>query len=135
MPERIEFGETLYALIIRADFSDGGIHFFTPHEFSQQLAYMSRPSGYRIQPHYHRKISRQVFLTQEVLFIKTGRIRVDFFDEDQAYLGNTILSAGDVILLCEGGHGFEVIEQCEMIEVKQGPYLGEDDKVRFSADS
>ena len=65
MPERIEFGETLYALIIRADFSDGGIHFFTPHEFSQQLAYMSRPSGYRIQPHYHRKISRQVFLTQE----------------------------------------------------------------------
>jgi mannose-6-phosphate isomerase-like protein (cupin superfamily) len=66
-----------------------------------------------------------------VLFIKRGRLRVDFYDNDQKYLESRILQAGDVILLATGGHGFEVLEEIEMIEVKQGPYAGDDDKTRF----
>jgi mannose-6-phosphate isomerase-like protein (cupin superfamily) len=70
---------------------------------------------------------------QEVLIIKRGRLRVDFYDRDKAYLQSRILNAGDIILLAAGGHGFEVLEDLEMIEVKQGPYTGDRDKTRFAA--
>jgi len=66
-----------------------------------------------------------------VLWIKKGKLRVDFYSESQKYLESRMLEAGDVILLAQGGHGFEVIEAVEMFEVKQGPYAGEEDKTRF----
>jgi hypothetical protein len=65
------------------------------------------------------------------LFIKKGKLRVDFYNDEQKYLESRVLEEGDVILLVTGGHGFEVIEAIEMVEVKQGPYLGEQDKTRF----
>ena len=92
---------------------------------------MNRPSGYVIQPHLHNPVERDVQYTKEVIFVKSGKVRVDFYDEDKNYLESTILQQGDVILLAYGGHGFEMIEDCEMIEVKQGPYAGEKDKTRF----
>ena len=64
--------------------------------------------------------------------IRKGRLRVDFYDEEQRYLESRILEAGDTILLITGGHGFEVLEEVEMIEVKQGPYVGDGDKTRFA---
>jgi hypothetical protein len=84
-----------------------------------------------IQPHVHNPVIREVTHTQEVLFIKNGKLRVDFYNDQQEYLDSRILEAGDVILLVTGGHGFEVLEEIEMIEVKQGPYVGEQDKTRF----
>ena len=66
-----------------------------------------------------------------MLFIKSGRVRVDFYDNEQHYLQSRVLEQGDVILLADGGHGFKMLEQSEIIEVKQGPYNGERDKVRF----
>lgn len=93
---------------------------------------MNRPRGYFIDPHVHNHIERKVKLTQEVLFIKSGKIRVDFFDDDKNYLESRILVKGDVILLAAGGHGFEMLEDSEIIEVKQGPYCGDQDKTRFS---
>jgi mannose-6-phosphate isomerase-like protein (cupin superfamily) len=119
------------ALVIRHSFKKDGIEFFTPGSFSQQLGYMKRPTGYVIPPHVHNPVPRQVEFTKEVLFIKAGRVRVDFYNEDQQYLESTILEAGDVILLARGGHGFETLEPTEMIEVKQGPYAGDADKTRF----
>jgi mannose-6-phosphate isomerase-like protein (cupin superfamily) len=82
-------------------------------------------------PHVHNPVSRDVQYTQEVLIIRKGKLRVDFYDNEQNYLESHILNGGDVILLASGGHGFEVLEELEMIEVKQGPYLGEQDKTRF----
>ena len=122
----------LHAVIIHTDFKKEGIEFFTPGDFSQQLGYMNRPKGYTIDPHVHNLVERKVTLTQEVLFIKSGKVRVDFFDDDKNYLESRILIKGDVILLAAGGHGFEMIENTEMIEVKQGPYCGDQDKTRFS---
>jgi hypothetical protein len=131
MIERIQLGDTLLSVIIRRNYSREGIDFFTPGDFSQQLGYMNRPMGYVIPPHVHNPVSREVTLTQEVLFIKSGKVRVDFYDDNKNYLESRILLEGDVILLAQGGHGFEMIEASEMIEVKQGPYCGEMDKVRF----
>jgi mannose-6-phosphate isomerase-like protein (cupin superfamily) len=76
-------------------------------------------------------VLREVTITQEVLLIKSGKVRVDFYDDDKNYLESTIVAKGDVILLAGGGHGFEMLEESEIIEVKQGPYAGEKDKVRF----
>lgn len=119
------------AIILRNSYSQQGIEFFTPNHFSQQLGYMNRPKGYVIPPHVHNPVARAVQFTKEVLFIKSGRVRVDFYDDDQGYLESRILNQGDVILLAFGGHGFEMLEPTEIIEVKQGPYAGEADKTRF----
>ncbi len=129
--EIVKDGGTTLALILRASFREPGIHFFTPNEFSQQLGYMRHPAGKVIAPHYHQIKERAVLRTQEVLFLRRGRLRVDFYGQGNVYLESRVLSAGDVILLASGGHGFEVLEEIEMIEVKQGPYVGEEDKVRF----
>lgn len=127
----IKNNNRILAILIGKDFEKQGIEFFTPDDFSQQLAYMNRPKGYIIPPHVHNIIPREVVLTQEVLYIKNGKVRVDFYDDDKNYLESIILNTGDVILLAAGGHGFEMLEPTEMIEVKQGPYCGEADKVRF----
>jgi len=118
-------------IIIRAGYSADGIEFFSPPSFSQQLAYMHRPAGYVIAPHVHNPVQRDVLWTQEVLLVKSGKVRVDFFTDGKHYLESRIISTGDVILLAAGGHGFEMLEPTEMIEVKQGPYCGDQDKTRF----
>ena len=129
--EKIEKNELLLAIILRSNFNREGIHFFSPDNFSQQLGYMNRPKNYIIPPHIHNLVSREVHYTKEVLFIKSGKVRVDFYDDQKIYIESKILYTGDVILLAFGGHGFEMIEPTELIEVKQGPYIGEGDKVRF----
>jgi mannose-6-phosphate isomerase-like protein (cupin superfamily) len=131
MIEMIQFDNVTYAIIIRSDYDKKGITFVTPNDFSQQLAYMNHPKGKQIMPHVHNPVPREVHMTQEVLWIKKGKLRVDFYKEDQSYLESRELHAGDVILLAKGGHGFEVLEEIEMVEVKQGPYAGEMDKTRF----
>jgi hypothetical protein len=128
----VKDGDTTLAIILGHGHHGSGIEFFTPSEFSQQLAYMNRPRGYVIAPHVHNPVLRQVQYTKEVLLIKSGRVRVDFYNDAQAYLESRILEAGDVILLAFGGHGFEMLEAAEIIEVKQGPYAGETDKQRFA---
>lgn len=129
--EQIEHNGEMLAIIVRDEYSKPGISFFTPNELSQQLAYMQHPAGKIIDAHVHNPVPRNVAYTQETLFIKRGRMRVDFFDEQQQYLESRELKSGDVILLVKGGHGFEVLEELEMIEVKQGPYAGDQDKTRF----
>lgn len=131
MIEQIKQGNDILAIIIRTSFSKEGIEFFTPNNFSQQLAYMNRPAGYKIAPHVHNKVQREVFYTQEVLFIKKGKVKIDFYGNDKKYIDTCILETGDVIMLASGGHGFEILESTEIIEVKQGPYAGENDKTRF----
>jgi len=131
MIDNITYKNQLLALIVSHRFNKPGIHFFTPDDFSQQLAYMRHPVGKVIQPHVHNPVPREVKYTQEVLFIRKGKLRVDFYNDDQQYLESRILETGDVILLVTGGHGFEVLEEVEMIEVKQVPYVGEKDKTRF----
>ena len=133
MIQQIKHKKHLLALMVSNKFNAPGIHFFTENDLSQQLAFMKHPAGKSIQPHVHNPVLREVHYTQEVLFIKKGRLRVDFYTEEQKYLESRVLEAGDVILLIQGGHGFEVLEDLEMFEVKQGPYAGDSDKTRFES--
>ncbi len=131
MFKEIKHNGTTLAIIISHNYDKEGVSFFTPDEFSQQLAYMRHPRGKLINPHVHNEVVREVKFTQEVLFIKKGKLRVDFYTDDREYIKSSILEAGDVILLASGGHGFEVLEELEMFEVKQGPYAGDNDKTVF----
>ena len=132
--EKFEFiknGNETIAIVVYNSHQKEGINFFTPNEYSQQLAYMCHKKGKIIGAHTHQPVKRDIHLTQETLLIKKGKLKVNFYDGSQKYLGSRNLEAGDVVLLASGGHGFEVLEDVEMIEVKQGPYLDEDYKVRF----
>ena len=129
---KVHYQTEVLAIIVRRNFHKNGIHFFTSNDLSQQLAYMSHPTGKEIQPHVHKKVQREVHFTQETLFIRKGKLKVDFYSVDQEYLESRILESGDVILLIKGGHGFEVLEDLEMFEVKQGPYAGDADKIKFT---
>jgi mannose-6-phosphate isomerase-like protein (cupin superfamily) len=131
MIERIYCRGSLLALIVPGTFREPGVHFLTSAELSQQLAYMRHPAGRVIDAHLHNPVAREVRYSQEVLLIRKGRLRVDFYDSDRQYAESRILEAGDTILLIAGGHGFEVLEEVELIEVKQGPYIGDGDKERF----
>jgi hypothetical protein len=133
MTEIIKYKDDTLAIIIRANFKSNGIKFFTPADFSQQLGYMNRPKNYVIEPHLHNPVDRNVKLMKEVLYIKSGKVRVDFYDDKKNYVESRILNKGDVILLAIGGHGFKMIEPTEIIEVKQGPYVEDEDKTRFES--
>lgn len=131
MIEEVVFQDKIIAIIVRDKFDKEGVTFFTPDDYSQQLAYMKHPVGKAIQAHVHNEVKREVTRTNEVLFIKRGRLRVDFYSDDFEYIESKILHDGDVMLLVSGGHGFKVLEDVEMLEVKQGPFQGEKDKSRF----
>ena len=131
MIEKIVHNNLLMALIVKHTYNENGIHFFTPDDFSQQLAFMRHDVGKMIDPHVHNPVKREVHFTKEVLIIRKGKLRIDFYTEKQKYIKSRILQAGDVILLSEGGHGFDVLEELEMFEIKQGPYAGDMDKTRF----
>lgn len=129
--ETITHGLEPIALIIRAEFDEPGIHFFTPGGFSQQVAHIKHPQGYKIAAHVHNLITRQVLYTQEVIVVRQGKVKVKLYASNKEYIGDRILHSGDLILLCGGGHSFEMLEETSMIEVKQGPFAGDGDKVRF----
>lgn len=129
--EIVDHSNVLLAIIIRAEYKKEGIEFFTPHHFSQQLGYMNRPKGYKIEAHTHRIVERKVSVTQEVLVVKSGSIKVRLFGVNQMFVKERILYPGDIILMAKGGHSVEMLEDTELIEVKQGPYT-EADKIRFT---
>lgn len=132
MIETIVHGEAIIALVISQRAVEPGIHFLTPDAFAQQLAVMRHPAGKVIASHTHKPVPRVIQQTQETLFVRKGQVRVDFYDAQQNYLDSRVLGAGDVVLLASGGHGFEFLEESEVVEVKQGPYVGADEKVRFA---
>ena len=133
MVEKIYHKKKLYAIIVRAKFrKKKGIHFFTPNDTNQQFGYMKHDKGHLIKPHKHKKRATKIFYTTEVIILFKGSLRVDFYDQKQKYLFSKIINKKDIIMLVHGGHGFKVLKKIEMIEVKQGPYSFEKDKVKFS---
>lgn len=119
--------------IIRRDYQPQMTEFFTPENYSQQLGIIKYPRNGTIKPHYHNKLTREVHFTQEVLVVRKGRVKVNLFDIDLNFITDVVLSQGDVILLASGGHGFEMLEDTEMLEIKQGPYNGVgNDKTHFN---
>ena len=119
---------TTLAMVVRSSFYAEAVDFITPDDNELQVGYMRRPEGYVIPAHRHLVTHRELQNTQEVLYIRSGKMRVDFYSQDAAYLRSIIIGPGDLILLIAGGHGFKVLEAVDLIEVKQGPYVAIEDK-------
>lgn len=127
----VRHGKKLLAIILPADYKKKGVSFFTPNNFSQQLGYMQHPKGYQIPAHVHNLHMRNVIFTLETIFVKKGKVKVDFYTEKKKYVESQVLKTGDVMMLVAGGHGFTMLAKSELIEVKQGPYFGDEDKEVF----
>lgn len=123
------------AIIVRTGYQPERTEFVTTSEDTLQLGYIVYGAGKSITPHLHRNVERRIQGTPEVLYVRTGKMRTIFYSNEKMRKGEVILHQGDVILLLEGGHGFEMLEDTVLMEIKQGPYLGEMDKERFTDDS
>ena len=125
-------GEAI-ALILTHDHSKPGLEFFTSNDRSLQMGYMKYPAGYQILPHVHKYVERKVCYTLEAIIVKSGRVEVGLYTNEKDFIQNVELIKGDVILFVSGGHGFKFIEEGELVEIKQGPYVSPDiDKEKFN---
>ena len=132
MIEKIYNKKKLYALIVRNKYRNKkGINFFTDKNASQQVGFMKHKKNYIIQPHQHNKRLTKILRTTEVIILLKGTLRLDFYNNKKKYLFSKIVNAKDIIMLVHGGHGFKVLKDVEMIEVKQGPYSLARDKIKF----
>ena len=132
MIEKILHKKKLLALIVRGKYRNKkGIHFFTPNSATQQFGYMKHKKQHLIKPHLHQKRLTKILSTTEVILILKGMLRVDFYTPKKKYLFSKILKKNDIIMLVNGGHGFKVLKNIEMLEIKQGPYSISKDKVKF----
>ena len=134
MIENIVVNNKLYALIVDNKYrKKKGIHFFSPDDLPQQVGYMHHPKNYVIQPHQHKKRLTKIIITTEIIIILKGLIRVDFYNDKRKYLFSRKIKEGQIILLMHGGHGFKVLKKTQMIEIKQGPFNKDKDKIKFTS--
>jgi len=119
------------AYLIRAEWNPTKTTFLTPNEFEQQVGFVVYPRGGVIARHTHRDLRRNLVGTSEVLIVRQGRCEIDVYNEERQLVATRELKAGDVLLMVGGGHGFRMLEGTVFLEVKQGPYLGPDEKLRF----
>jgi hypothetical protein len=132
MIEKVLYKNKLFALIVRRQFrKKSGINFFTSKEATQQFGFMKHKKNHIVKPHKHNKRLTKILRTTEVILLLKGTLRVDFYNDKNKYLFSKIINEGDVIMLVHGGHGFKILKNAEMIEVKQGPYSLASDKIKF----
>ena len=132
MVEKIIYKKKLLALIVRGKYRNKkGITFFTPNESTQQFGYMKHNKKHIVRPHLHKKRLTKIYHTTEVILLMKGILRVDLYSQFKKYLFSKILKEKDIIMLVHGGHGFKVLKNVEILEIKQGPYNLIKDKIKF----
>ena len=133
MIEKVLHKNKLFALIVRGKFrKKSGINFFTSKKATQQFGYMKHKKNHIIKPHNHNKRLTKILSTTEVILLLKGVLRVDIYENKKKYLFSKIIKEKDIIMLVHGGHGFKVLKNVEMIEVKQGPFSLSSDKTKFN---
>lgn len=126
-----DHNENLLAIIVSNEPVKEGINFYTTDDLSLQVGAAYYPTGKSVDAHTHNDCIRTIKGTGEVVIMKKGKYRVDFYDDTRTYIKSYMLVENDIIVFIQGSHGFKSIEDVELIEVKQGPYMGNEDKTRF----
>ena len=129
--ERINQGDQCLAIIIRTNFVPQKTTFLTPSDYKQQIGFIVYPAGGEVPRHVHRPLPRQLVGTSEVLLVRQGHCVADIYNDERELIASRELCEGDVILLVAGGHGFRMLADTVLLEVKQGPYTGLEEKERF----
>lgn len=121
----------VFAYVIRTAREPERTTFLTPDESIQQVGFVVHEAGSEVKRHYHLPIERTIVGTPEVLVVRSGRCEMDVYDSEQRFVATRELVAGDVMVMVGGGHGFRMLEDTVLLEVKQGPYFGTDEKAYF----
>jgi len=129
--ERITGNGIPLCYVIRADCEPSCTTFLTPPEFKQQVGYVVYPKGGEIIRHLHLPLERHLVGTSEVIIVKKGRCLLDIFNDARELVATRELGPGDLMLMVGGGHGFRMLEDTVLLEIKQGPYSGVEEKERF----
>jgi len=129
--QMIEINGKVYGYAIDTKNMKEGVNFITSGSENLEVGLMKHKQGKRIIPHIHMNIKREIYGTQEVIYIKEGKLLVEFYDDAKIKCGQIILEKEHIIVLTGGAHGFVMLEDTEMIEVKNGPYANDLDKKRF----
>jgi oxalate decarboxylase/phosphoglucose isomerase-like protein (cupin superfamily) len=129
--EIIADGDQPLAYIISASMSPNETTFLTPPEFKQQVGFVVYPKGGEVKRHRHRALERHLVGTPEVLVVRSGKCEIDVYTEEGELVATRQLCAGDVMLMVGGGHGFRMLEETVLLEIKQGPYTGLEEKEHF----
>jgi uncharacterized protein with PhoU and TrkA domain len=129
--EQIARGSKVLAYIIRSEINPDKTTFLTPSDLKQQVGFIVYPAGGVIKRHVHRPLERHLIGTSEVLIVRRGRCEIDIYDDERKLVASRQLRPGDIMLMVGGGHGFRMLEDTVLLEVKQGPYTGIDEKEHF----
>ena len=102
-----------------------GLHFFSEEKDFLQVGTWRYEEGVKLQSHIHREVKREITKTQEIVFIRSGKMAATIFDEEGRFVERIELKSGDALILLSGGHGYEILEDdTRILEVKTGPFLG-----------
>ncbi|MCH8093176.1 MAG: hypothetical protein IH953_01150 [Chloroflexi bacterium] len=127
--EYIRQGEQLLSIVVRSNFSPAKTSFFTEDELEQQAGFIVYPAGGTIASHEHRPLHREISSTSETLIVRSGSMEAQLFDDSRQLVATRTLAEGDVLILISGSHGFRMNEDTVLLEIKQGPYSGLDEKI------
>ena len=132
MIQKISYKKRVLAMIVseKKNFKSG-VNFITPGRLPLQLGFINHKSKTFIQPHTHKNYLRKIKKTTEILLIRKGSLRVDFYS-NKKYLFSKIVNKNKILILLEGSHGFKILKNCSIIEIKQGPFSLALDKERFN---
>lgn len=129
--EVITDGEQVLAYVVRGDWTPSRTQFLTSNDLGQQMGMIVYSAGDRIVPHLHLPVVREVHGTTECIVVRKGSCELDIYSSGKQLITSRYLKTGDIALLIAGGHGFRMTEDTTLFEVKQGPYVGTQDKERF----
>jgi hypothetical protein len=122
--EYIEHDGELLAIIRRDSEWPEGLSFCTPDELFIQAGTWQYEAGKQLAAHRHKIHERNVTKTQEVAYVKRGRMKVNVYSDAGELIAAPELGAGDFIILAAGGHGYEILEDgTQVLEVKNGPFI------------
>lgn len=133
MIKEIKDGEILIAKIIKAEEWEENLKFYTDDKDFLQVATWNYNKGKHLKAHGHNICKRVSDKTNELIFIKSGKIKSTLFSENGVVLETVILEQGDILISYNGGHAYDILdENTQVLEVKNGPYPGlEKDKKVF----
>ena len=121
----IKYKNKLVAIVL-GKFPNGSIP-QTDGKEPLQLVTLKHSKGKYLSAHTHKPTSRTTAKMQECIIVKKGKIKVDLYGPDQKMFKKVILKTGDLLILLNGGYGIHILEDAELIELKNGPFV--EDKI------
>ncbi len=95
----------------------------TDTESFLQVLTLNYKKGHVVIPHDHKPKKRITTELNECIVIVKGKVRVKLYGGERKPVKQVILSTGDTFLYMRGGHSVHFLDDAELIEIKNGPFI------------